>query len=70
MFILLIFITPLIGGTPPLAKAATEITFTAQELLTRPTDTSITINIIPASTIEYFYEYGTKPYRYLYCNGW
>jgi hypothetical protein len=50
----------------PLAsvKAATTITFTAEELLVRPTDTSITINIVPASTIEYHYQYGTSPGSY------
>ena len=28
------------------------------ELLGKPTDTSITINIVPASAIEYYYRYG------------
>ncbi|MFN2253564.1 MAG: InlB B-repeat-containing protein, partial [Candidatus Promineifilaceae bacterium] len=40
--------------------AATVISFTGEELLGKPTDTSITINIIPASNIEYYYEYGTS----------
>jgi hypothetical protein len=46
---------------------AATITFTGGELLGKPTDTSITINIVPASTIEYYYEYGTTqggPYTY------
>jgi hypothetical protein len=38
---------------------ATTITFTGGELLGKPTHNSITINIVPASTIEYYYEYGT-----------
>ena len=29
------------------------------ELLGRPTNNSITINIVPAASIEYYYEYGT-----------
>ena len=37
------------------------ITFTGEELIGKPTDHSIAINIIPASTIEVFYEYGTSP---------
>lgn len=41
------------------AVAQTAITFTAEELLTLPTDNSITINVVPGSTIELFYEYGT-----------
>ena len=39
-------------------KAATSITFTAEELLGKPADDSITINILPATTIEYHYQYG------------
>ena len=39
-------------------------TFTAQELLGKPTDTSVTINIVPASNIQYRYEYGTASGSY------
>jgi hypothetical protein len=46
------------------AQAATVITFTGEELLGRPTDTSITINIVPGTTIEYHYQYGTSPGSY------
>jgi hypothetical protein len=41
-------------------QAATTITFTGEELLGKPTDSSITINIVPDSTIEYHYQYGTS----------
>jgi hypothetical protein len=41
-------------------QAATTITFTGEELLGKPTDSSITINIVPNSTIEYHYQYGTS----------
>ena len=41
--------------------AASTITFTGDELLGKPTNNSITINIVPASTIEYHYQYGTTP---------
>ena len=39
-------------------------TFTAQELLGKPTDTSVTISIVPASNIQYRYEYGTASGSY------
>jgi len=60
---LLIALSLLAGSITPM-QAATTITFTAEELLGKPTDTSITINIIPASTIEYHYQYGTAPGEY------
>ena len=40
---------------------ANTVTFTAGELLGKPTDTSITINIVPGSSIQYYYRYGTTP---------
>ena len=43
-----------------MAALAATISFTAEELLGRPTDTSITVNIVPDSTIEYHYQYGTS----------
>jgi hypothetical protein len=39
--------------------AATPTTFAGEELLGKPTDTSITINIVPDNDINYYYEYGT-----------
>lgn len=41
-----------------------EITFTAQELVGRPTASSITLLVIPDSEIELFYELGTAPGDY------
>ena len=56
----LVLLSFVFGSAPEsTAVAQTTITFTAEELLARPTDTSITINVIPASTIELNYEYGT-----------
>jgi hypothetical protein len=40
-------------------RAAATITFTGGELLGKPEDTNVTINIVPATTIEYHYQYGT-----------
>lgn len=54
-------VVSLVGGPVTNVQAATAITFTGAELLSRPTDTSIMITIVPASTIEYYYEYGTAP---------
>lgn len=56
----LIFLFSLVWSTPVSVNAATTITFTAEELLGKPTDSSITINIVPDSTIEYHYQYGTS----------
>jgi Divergent InlB B-repeat domain len=38
---------------------ADTVTFTADELLGKPTNNSITINVVPASTMQYRYKYGT-----------
>ena len=58
-FILLVVFLSLVLGQPAQLQADT-ITFTAEELLGKPTDTSVTVNIVPAATIEYYYEYGTS----------
>ncbi len=50
--------------TVNLVYGASTITFTGEELLGKPTNTSITINIVPASTIEYHYQYGTSSGSY------
>jgi len=57
VFLLLILFYAFMGGSVLSAQAATEITFTAEELLGKPTNNSVTINIVPASTIEYHYQY-------------
>lgn len=51
-------------SSPPVALAATAVNFMGEELLGRPTDTSITVTIVPESTIEYHYQYGTSPGSY------
>lgn len=40
---------------------AQTINFTGEELLGCPSDNSIRINVVPASDIELYYEYGTSP---------
>ena len=62
--LILSLLLPLTLAAPATVQAATTITFTGGEVLGKPTDTSITINIVPAATIEYYYEYGTAPGDY------
>ena len=40
------------------------VAFSGQELLGRPTDSSIMITIVPYATIEVYYEYGTSSGAY------
>jgi hypothetical protein len=60
-------IGPMMAAPTPVQAApmrADVITFTGEELLGKPTDDSIAINIVPDTTIEYHYEYGTSPGSY------
>jgi hypothetical protein len=46
-------------------SAIAQVTFSGTELLGRPTNTSITINVIPDANIDLlYYEYGTSPGSY------
>ena len=51
-----LFILSAIGG-----EVQAAVTFTAPELLCRPTDHSVTVNIVANQTIEAYFEYGTTP---------
>ena len=53
-----------------IVKAASTISFTGAELVGTPTDSSIVINIIPGSAIEYYYEYGTNSGSYTHQTGY
>lgn len=55
-----LFILAALSG-PPAARAdgAVPITFSGVEHLGKPTDTSITINVVPDATVNIYYEYGT-----------
>ncbi len=59
ILLLTVFVFSLISPMMATPVQADTVDFTGEELLGRPTDSSITINIVPASTIEYYYEYGT-----------
>src|ERR1044071_353096 len=43
---------------------AQPVTFTGQELLGRPTNNSITINVVSSSALDSYFEYGTSPGAY------
>ena len=59
VLLLLVFLLSFLGGPVPSVKAASTITFTGQELLGRPTNSAITITVVPAETVSIYYEYGT-----------
>src|SRR4051812_9295617 len=46
------------------AFAAPDAVFRASELLGKPTDTSVTVNVVPAQDVSLYYEYGTAPGSY------
>jgi hypothetical protein len=48
---------------PPLStvQASDGVTFMATELLCRPTDHSVTVNVVAAQSIEAYFQYGTAP---------
>jgi hypothetical protein len=63
VLLLLVFFVFLSGRSITSARAAA-ITFTGSELLGRPTDTSISVSIVPDAAISLYYEYGTTPGEY------
>jgi hypothetical protein len=52
------------GKNPPLVPTSANTDFIASEILGRPTDTSVTVNVVPAIAMEIYYEYGTAPGAY------
>jgi len=62
LFVIVFILTVFPIGS--IVHAASVITFTGEELLGKPTNNSITINIVPNATIEYHYQYGTSPGSY------
>jgi phosphodiesterase/alkaline phosphatase D-like protein len=51
----------LLGFLVSYESVSQTITFTGSELLGKPTSSSVTVNVVPASTIELYYQYGTSP---------
>lgn len=63
--LVLVMIVMVFGVTPGRpVQAQQTITFSGTELLGRATDTSISVNIVPDSAIQYYYQYGTSPGSY------
>jgi hypothetical protein len=52
------------GGNAPIAPTSTSADFIAYEITGRPTDTSITVNVVPAVDMQIYYEYGTASGAY------
>jgi len=48
-----------VGGTWSVGMGASAISFSGSELLGNPTDTSITINVVPQASVYTYFEYGT-----------
>ncbi len=60
LFLITSMLLGVTGGTVVDVQAASTITFSAEELLARPTDTSIMINVVPAEDVSIYYEFGTS----------
>jgi hypothetical protein len=60
VLIITIFAGCLVPNLPTI-KASGGVTFSATELLGRPTDTSITLNVVPSSNGQAYFELGTTP---------
>ncbi len=52
------------GTHPQRTPTSSDPSFIASPILGRPTDTSITVNVVPASALTIFYEYGTVSGEY------
>jgi hypothetical protein len=46
--------------TQPTPAPSSNSDFSASEILGRPTNTSVTVNVVPANNMEIYYEYGTS----------
>jgi hypothetical protein len=49
------------GVAQPVAPTSTSKDFIAYEITGRPTNSSVTVNVVPAVSMTVFYEYGTLP---------
>ncbi len=49
---------------PAAGSAAADVTFTGPELLGRPTATSVTVNVVAASQLDAYFQYGTSAKTY------
>ncbi len=63
VIVLAAFVAPALPPVPTVC-ASGGVTFTATELLGRPTDTSITVNVVPSSNGQVYFKYGIAPGAY------
>jgi hypothetical protein len=59
VIVLVACVAPALPATVVEAQASGEVTFAATELLGRPTDTSITVNVVPSANGQVYFKYGT-----------
>ncbi|MGO9640860.1 MAG: malectin domain-containing carbohydrate-binding protein [Candidatus Acidiferrales bacterium] len=60
------FVTGLVVMMLPLTSARGQVSFPGPELLGRPTDQSVTVNVVASVAIEAYFEYGTQSGSYPY----
>jgi hypothetical protein len=53
------------GNNPLSEPNSSNPNFIATEILGRPTDSSVTVNVVPSIPIELYYEFGTTPGSYI-----
>ena len=53
--------TPVPGAQPQPAAPGSQGDFVATEILGRPADTSVVVNVVPAQELEIYLEYGVQP---------
>jgi hypothetical protein len=63
--IFLVLMTPLLAQKLPTVRGDGETTFSATELLSRPTDHSVTVNAVAQADLEVYFEYGTQSGVYI-----
>jgi hypothetical protein len=59
LFLTVIVLASCIAPALPAVHASSGVTFAATELLGRPTNTSITVNVVPSANGQVYFEYGT-----------
>ena len=56
----LLLVVGLVAILVPLSSVQGQVTFPGPELLGRPTDQSVTINVVASAAIQAYFEYGTQ----------
>ena len=64
VFLIMVFVASMLPISSGVLADTTPISFTGEEFLGRPTDSSITIKVVPDETADIYYEYGTTSGSY------